>query len=230
MNITLISCFRNSESYLSRYMNQVADLVSGLSLRNDHIDLIWGEGDSTDRTLELLQAYVRFGYPARIVDCTHGGTKDYQGVINEQRFKELGYVGRCMWAHIPADADVVIFVESDIIWQPETILHLIDRLQDYLAVSPMIYLRRQGWASHAFYDTWAGRKNGRHLEHYPPYCEGFDPDEPFQVDSMGSCMAFRGDLARGLKWDENVFVGISRQIYEHGGSLWIDPGLAIYHE
>lgn len=231
MNVTLISCFRNSEHYLGRYFNQVAELFADMSQYEHDMRLIWGEGDSTDRTLEQLLAFqALLPHRVNIVDCTHGGTKDYQGVINEQRFRELGYVGRCMWAHIPADADAVVYVESDIIWQPETLLALINRLDEYPAISPMVYLRRQGWAAHAFYDTFVFRKNGVCFEHYPPYAKGFDDSKPFTVDSAGSCMAIRGDLARGLKWDERVFIGICKQIYDSGESVWVDPAVAIYHE
>jgi len=228
MNVTLISCFRNSKRYLSRYIQYVTEF-NNLIYENHTLTMIWGEGDSTDDTRDWLEKWAQRFDGAKVVDCTHGGQVDYQGVINEQRFKELGYVGRCMWAHIPQDADAVVYVESDLIWQPETILKLIDRLQDYPAIAPMVYLRRQGWAKDAFYDTWAARINGKHFEHYPPYCEGFDADKPFQVDSMGSCMAIRGELARKLVWDEQVFVGICRQLKEQGYGVWIDPTVAVYH-
>jgi hypothetical protein len=135
-----------------------------------------------------------------------------------------------MWAHIPQDADAVVYVESDLIWEPETLLTLTDRLQDYPAISPMVYLRRQGFGQNAFYDTYCYRKNGKQFGHYPPYVEGFDADKPFMVDSAGSCMAMRGELAKGLTWDEKVFVGICGQIYDNGGSVWCDPQCAVYHE
>lgn len=231
MNVTLISCFRNAESYLNRYFNQVAELFADMSQNDHEMSLIWGEGDSIDNTLEQLRAFQAL-LPHRItlVDCTHGGRADYEGVINEQRFKELAYVGNCMWQHIPANADAIVYVESDLIWAPETILALIDRLRDYPAISPMVYLRRRGWEETAFYDTWAARINGKHFEHYPPYIDGFDPNKPFRVDSMGSCMAFHGELSRKLCWDERVFVGICQDIYALGASVWIDPQTAIYHQ
>jgi hypothetical protein len=230
MNVTLISCFRNATGYIERYFDQLTDLINELQDRGDWIYVIWGEGDSTDDTKAKLAYNTVWSTDALIrdVDCTHGGA-DYGSVVNTERFRQLAHVGNCMWAHIPQDADAVVYVESDLIWEPEAILTLIDRLQDYPAISPMVYLRRQGFGQNAFYDVWAGRKDGKHFSHYPPYCDGFDPDKPFQVDSMGSCMAIRGTLAKGLIWDEQVFVGICRQLKEQGYGIWIDPTVAVYH-
>lgn len=229
MNVTLISCFRNAENYLWRYLGQIDHLTDCIEERGDNLDLIWGEGDSTDSTLEqLCRAIQRFGIRAQIVDCTHGG-QQWPSVVSPERFEQLGYVGRCMWAHIPQDANAVVYCESDLIWPVDTILRIVDQLQDYPAISPMVYLRRQGWPPEAWYDTWAARIGKRHFRHDIPYITEFDPDKPFRVDSMGSCMAIRGDLARQLVWDEDVFVGICRQIYQLGGSVWIDPKTSVFH-
>jgi len=229
MNVTLLSCFRNAENYLNRYFNQVAELFADMSRYDHDMRLIWGEGDSTDTTLEQLRVFQSLlPHRIEIVDCSHGGP-EYGSVVNTDRFRQLAFVGDCMWAYIPEDADAVVYVESDLIWEPETLLTLIKRLQDYPAISPMVYLRRQGFGQNAFYDVWAGRKDGKHFSHYPPYCDGFDPDKPFQVDSMGSCMAMRGELARGLTWNDEVFVGICKQIYAKGSAVYLDPTLGVYH-
>lgn len=224
MNITLISAFRNAERYLSQYMNQVADLVSGLSLRGDHVTLIWGEGDSTDRTLERLQSYVRFGYPAKIVNCTHGGPV-YGSVVDAKRFKQLAYVANRMLICIPDDADVVLMVESDLYWQAETLLALLDRLQDVPCVAPMVMERSSG----GFYDTWAFRRNGVRFTKFAPYHPDIG-EGLLQLDSAGSCLAMNAVLARQLIWpEEDVIVGLCRQINALGASVWLDPGLTVYH-
>jgi len=228
--MTLISCFRNATGYIERYFDQVdrlRDMLTGLG--HDFFG-VWGEGDSTDKTKRYIHLFqYDFNLAGVVVDCDHGGP-EFGSEVNTERFRQLAYVANRMWAHIPADTDIVIDVESDLIWEPETMLTLIDRLQDYPAISPMVWMDGQRFPRTFFYDVWAFRKNGQQFSHYPPYCDGFDADKPFMVDSAGSCMAIRGDLARKLVWDENVFVGISRQIYEHGASLWVDPTVACFHE
>lgn len=232
MNITLCSAFRNSvrNGHLDRYLGQLTDLHLALSERGDRLYCVWGEGDSTDETLDRLTwAYPYARWAITIVDCTHGG-QEFGSVEKSERFRQLAHVGRCIFAAIPTDTDAVVYAESDISWDAQTIISLIDRLADYPAISPMVLLDRKGWAKNAFYDTWGAiGLNGRHFEHHPPYNAGYKPDEPFPVSSMGSCMAMRGDIAMQIVIDERVFQGISAQIWAMGESVWIDPQLTCYH-
>lgn len=229
MNIALCSAFRNSvqNGHLDRYLDQVWELYSILDARHKFC-CVWGEGDSTDETRFRLTHDSR-SWPATIMDCTHGGA-DYPSIVIEERFQQLAQVGRCIWAAIPTDTDAVVYVESDLIWEAEMMVALIDRLQEYPAISPMVLLDRKGWAANAFYDTWGAiGLNGQHFEHFPPYNAGYKANEPFPVSSMGSCMAMRGDIARQIVVDDRVFQGISAQIWAMGGSVWIDPKLFIWH-
>ena len=224
MNVTLISCFRNAESYIDRYFDQIDHLADSIEMRGDCLNLIWGEGDSTDYTLLQLQRAVRWlNLATQIVDCTHGGPV-FGSVVNEQRFRQLAHVGNCMWKAIPADADVVLYVESDLIWDAETMLRLIDDLQRVPAVAPVVMELSTG----GFYDTFCFRKDGAQFKKYPPYHPGLTGGM-VELDSAGSCVAMNADLARHLVWDERVFVGICQQIRELGGSLWLNPNLTIHH-
>ena len=54
MNIVIGSAFRDSAYYIPRYLGQVDNLVRSMS--KDKIRLIAVEGDSTDRTKEILRA------------------------------------------------------------------------------------------------------------------------------------------------------------------------------
>lgn len=230
MNVTLCSAFRNSCGYLDRYLSRATDLYLSLSERGDRLHCVWGEGDSTDETLERLTwAYTYARWAITIVDCTHGGA-DYPSIVIEERWKQLAHVGRCIWAAIPTDADAVVYVESDIVWQAQTLVTLIDRLTDYPAVSPMIMLERKGWPVGSFYDTFVFRKDGKHFGHHPPYHPCYRPDQPFMVDSAGSVMALRGDVARGLQFDEQtIFTDLCQQIYANGGSVHVDPRCRVTH-
>lgn len=222
MNITLASSFRNSVPTLQRYLSQCSDLDTLLYHAGHRLSFVWGEGDSTDGTLKMLTA-AKWRFKAEIVDCTHGGG-EWGSVVSAQRFRQLAHVGNTIWQALPDNADCVIYVESDLIWQPATVLGLIERLAAYPAISPMVLLGRAGWPTTAYYDVWATRKDGRHFGHYVPYHPCYRTDAPFMVDSTGSCMVLRAELARKLYFPEaDVFVGLSRLIYENGENLWIDP-------
>lgn len=210
-------------------MDQVQDLWNQIPAAW-HFSCVWGEGDSIDDTLVSLKHATRT-YPAKIVDCAHGGGA-YGSVVKAERFRQLAHVGNTIWAAIPADADVVVYVESDLIWQAETIMRLIDNVATggLDAVVPKIILRRAGWPAHTFYDRWAYRYRGQHFSHHRPYFQGYKADQLTRIDSAGSCMAIRGELARKVNFpDDDVFVGLSRQIHEQGCSLWFDPALAVTH-
>ena len=228
MNITLASAFRDSVPYLQRYLSQCSDLDTLLYHAGHKLSFVWGEGDSADSTLAMLTA-AKWRFKADVVDCTHGGG-EWGSVVRAERFRQLAHVGRVIWGALPESADVVVYCESDLVWEPATMLGLIERVGEYPAISPMVFLDRAGWSKKAWYDTWGGvGMDGQHFEHRPPYNAGYNPDRPFQVRSMGSCMAFRSDIARKLKIDERVFQGMCAQIYEMGESVWIDPALTVTH-
>lgn len=230
MNITLCSAFRDSTPYLQPYFAQVNALDDALYDLGHRLSFVWGEGDSTDATkATLLAACYRFR--AVVVDCAHGG-KAYGSVINAQRFRQLAHVGKRIFAAIPEEADIVAYVESDLIWESATLLALIERVASEAAavIAPMVFLRRDGWPVDSFYDGYCFRAEDRHFAHYPPYHAVYRPDRPFRVDSVGSCVVMRGEIARSLTFDEQtIFPDLCGQIRAAGHSVWVDPGCAVYH-
>ena len=229
MNICLCSAFRDSCEYLQRYLAQVTALDEVLHARGDKLSFVWGEGDSTDHTRRTLNA-ARFRFNAVVVDCSHGGTV-FDSVVVAERFRQLAHVGRCIFAEIPKTADVVVWVESDLVWQPETIVGLIDRLgDDVAAVAPSIILHRDGWPSNTWYDTHCYyTADGKHFKHRPPYHVA-NTGGMMEMGSVGSCVAMDAVLARAVTIDERVIMGICEDIRKMGGRIWYDPTLpAIVH-
>lgn len=241
-NVTLCSAFRTATRYLHRYFEQMAALQALLTARGDSLHLVLGEGDHTDATRELLPTLTT-GFDAvsaaasfpltraatDIVSFDHGGP-DHGSVVNPVRFANMAKIWNRIWARIAQDADVVVFCEADLVWKPAMMVELIDNLKTVPAISPMIMLKRHGWPDDAFYDNWAFRRNGQHIGLTPPYFDGWDRQQPIQVEAGGSCLAMRGDLARLVTWPpEDVIVGICRQLYEQGASIWLHPGLEVTH-
>lgn len=111
MNITLCSAFRNAEKYQDRYFNQVEQLADVLRDRNDSLWCVWGEGDSTDKTLrQLCMGLALNRIDGGIVDCTHSGPT-FESIEHPQRFRQLAHVGNKILSAIPADADVVLWLK-----------------------------------------------------------------------------------------------------------------------
>lgn len=224
MNITLCSAFRNAAGYLRRYFDQV-DAFDTLLYHEGHgLDLIWGEGDSTDDTLKTLQA-ATYRFPAKIVDCTHGGPA-YGSIESGARFRQLAHVGNTIWAAIPDVSDAVIYVESDLIWAPGVLLGLLEHLAEYPAVAPMIL---DSPPKQTFYDVWGFRRLGLRFTKRLPYHPDIVAGEMLKMDSAGSCLALRGELARRVHFPEDCFVGLCRLLHEQGGDLWLDPDLKVWH-
>lgn len=228
MNITLCSAFRNAKSFLWRYFRQVNKLERALDERGDSLYLALGEGDSTDDTWRLLIKDALF-YDAHVCDCTHGGP-EYGSVVNAQRFKQLAHVGNTILEHIPEDTDIILWVEADLTVSAETLIKLIDNLSDVPMVAPMVMLKRAGYSADSFYDLWGFRKDGQQFKQRPPYFRGWPVDGLVQVDSIGSCWAMTAALARSVSFSEkDVVVGLCRDVYEKGGSVWVNTELKVTH-
>ena len=224
MNVVICSAFRNSTGYIDRYFAQVDALSTALAKRGDHLSLILGYGDSDDGTGEHLFEAATLSIGARLIDVSHGGPV-FASVVDAQRFKQLAYVGNRILANVPSDADVVIWIESDLIWKPETLARLI--YHKLPVVAPMVYERRSG----GFYDTWGFVKNGLNFtKHYPYHRSLLGVIGIAEVDSVGSCVVMRGDVAKGLVIPEaDLLVGACRELRNNGYTIWLDSSLEVLH-
>lgn len=233
--IVVASSFRDAVPYLSRYFAQLVALDEALHRRGDKLMCLWGEGDSTDATLRTLQG-AAFRFNAKVIDVTHGGKK-YHSIVNLQRFRQLAFVGNKIWEALPADADVVLWVESDLMWDAATLVKLIDRLQTYPCVAPMVLdsLPATGAeANRTFYDIFAYRRNSvgftKARPYHPDLLTLHATDGMLRMDSVGSCVALRADVAREVYFPvTDVFVGLCKLIYDNGESVWLDSTQVVWH-
>jgi hypothetical protein len=80
-----------------------------------------------------------------------------------------------------------------------------------------------------FYDTYAFVRNGVNFTNEPPFYADLN-GSILQMDSVGSCIAMNGALAKHLIWpEEDVVVGLCAHIYALGASVWLDSSLSIKH-
>jgi hypothetical protein len=217
----LVSVMRDSASYVDRYMEQVLRLRK---LVGD-VSVTIVEGDSTDNTWERLGEYRTFTN-IDVLKVEHGGPY-YPSFDIARRWRQLAVV--CNVAMTAATRDLeddepLVYVESDLIWTPETIQQLVKHLDHYPAIAPLSICGAR------FYDIWGYSKDGARFGPWPPYHRSLARGEIDTIDTAGSCIAMRGDVAKLVEFSQvDCIRGVGRSLYEHGFSLWLDPTLRVTH-
>lgn len=230
MKVVIASIFRDSASYVDRYVSQVTALRDALAARGDTLRAVWGEGDSIDRTATILAEKARkCALKFDLYDVAHGGPK-FGSVNVEQRWRQISYCCNTVLHNIPEDADVVVYVESDLIWLPETIITLIDGLGDSVDVlAPMSMANNETPAR--FYDTYGHASNGVNFQPYAPYHPDLQPGELLRLDSAGSCLVMKGQVAQTTRFTppELGIAGWGQDINAQGYAFCLNPAVAVWH-
>lgn len=231
MIITLCSIFRDSEQTLPRYLKQVENLAKSIMDDQNALFCVWGEGDSTDNTRQLLENVDTFNnYRYDLIDVSHGGV-EYGSVVDQTRFLQCAYAGNLVWSKVHPKSEITIWIDSDIIWDVETIKTLINLSKDSYAVCPLIILDRVNWEYNSFYNVFDFRINGEHFTHRQPYHKKLLDNDFVKVDSAGSCLVMRSHIARQVHFTaKEVIVGMCKQLNELSYSIYLDTTLKVYHE
>lgn len=235
MNVVLVSLFRNSQGYIDRYFAQVDKLQTLLKEEGHTLHLNLAYGDSRDDTQQMLHQQCNHRQHVTLLELNHGG-KEYGSTVHEERFKNLATVCNALWARLPAESDVILYVESDLIWQGETLVQLVKRHQSlcsisaqinqHLILSPMVYTRIG-----SFYDVWAFRIEGQQFAVDAPYHPALQEEDSFiEMDSVGSVFCMDAPLAFKLVWPEDdVVVGLCRKARRAGARIFLDKTLRVHH-
>jgi hypothetical protein len=226
VNVAICSMFRDSCDYLSRYIRQVQALRERLEHRGDTLRVVAVENDSADDTFLRLDDWGANVY----ADLTLVGVSDdcpyYPSVDDPVRWRHHAWVANHALAEIDERDDVVLYVESDLKWEADHLLKLIDEVGTLDAVSC------PNWAHEPhtrYYDIWGSRRNGVAFTPYPPYHADFDTDL-LEMDSVASVLAVKADIARKTRFQpEDAFVGWCRDIREQGHTVWLDPSVWVVH-
>lgn len=209
MSVVVCSMFRNSASYLERYFDQMDKLDAEVPLH-----LVLAEGDHTDDTRERLWDYVG---RAQILRVDHGGA-DHGSVDHPDRWANIATVVRVLVnAAFIYQPTLLVWVESDLIWDTADILRLIEAAKAGRAVAPRVLIE----GSTRWYDTWGYRSNGAQFDASPPYCPIPPDDQGYvKIDSCGSCFVAPPNLVEG--WD-------GHWPFTADGQLWLDTGATVRH-
>ena len=218
--ITVSSIFRDAEVHIGRYFDQIDKLRPFVELR-----LVIAEGDSTDNTRKLIEE--RLWHGDKLVTCDVGG-RLWPNIDDPNRWDQIAKVVRATVQAVEDPGDAFLYVEGDLVWQPETMQLLVGtvlgkREKPYsapLALAPMVYSKR----GMRYYDWWGFRKNGRMFNQFEPYWTPEPGDGPLvKIDSCGSCFAVSTDGWPLVQSWSGVWP------FSAEGNLWLDPSLRIEH-
>lgn len=265
--LVVASMIRNGLSYLPRYFDQMNRLresfeqMSTLLERPMSLQVILVEGDSTDGTDVSMHIWKRrecWGSRMTLAHKNHGGPAYSDGlnspsVDDEQRWRQISLVANytldlaqpflthslgttASGGGAPNNLPL-LWIEADLEWQPETILHLMDVLehQSQNRMTVLSPLSLHG-TTNQFYDTWGYRLlDGRRFTPEPPYVPNLHPKPTsstlHEIGSAGSCLLIRNTQARVARFatPEMGIVGYCRDLIAHKGRLWIDTSASVRH-
>jgi len=220
MRAALISMFRTTPpSCLDRYFAQVAELP-------DDVHLIVVEGDSKDDTRERLQRHLsKAQRTSELVVHEHGG-RHYGQVIDPERFRQRAGCKNAGFEKVPQDAEVVIYVEGDLVWSAQDLLALAEQLRPGIdVIAPSV------WAGPSFYDIWGFRDlTGRKFDSGPPYSPALNGERLTELETAGSCLVMRGEVARSCRAsDDEEIVGFCKDARSKGFRVFTDWQTRIFH-
>jgi hypothetical protein len=226
MHIAVGSIFMNATGYIHRYAKQLA-MLEAASPENIY-EPILAEGDSTDNEQSWFMLKESFGECA--FKCEHHGP-NFGSVDHKQRWRQSSFVWEQVIRRVRPEHDAFIYIESDLIWEPPTMLKLLEHIKsDGVDVAvPMCW--REGY----FYDCWGMRgPDGVYFDHEPPYhrsLKGQSINGLYPIKSAGSCLVMRGEVPRNCTFEpaDQAIVGLCQNIREYGYKIWIDPSLGVTH-
>lgn len=223
MNIVVGSAFRNSAPRLGSYLARVEALRQHVG--PDHsVRVIAAEGDSIDTTRAELQRQPLVQHVA----CDHGGPW-FGSTEAPERMVALSKVCNSIFEAVNEEDDVLVYVESDLLWDPATIGALIDaaanREGGFDVFAPLIY------AGKLFYDIWGFRHlDGTRFSPFEPL-KGLHPQGYFsEVGSVGSCLVMRGEVARRVRVrNDYCLVGWCEDARRQGYKIAACPAFSVEH-
>lgn len=231
MKVVIGSAFRNSAGYhLQRYFHQVDALRDLLKERGDSLRVIAVEGDSVDNTRDELMRWAEYCTLAVTIVTRNHGQRVFASTEEPERMTALSYVGNGILESVLLDDDVLIYVESDLVWRPEMMLRCIDQLDSKEDIGTVNVVAPLCFAGEAFYDIWAFRKSGHRFGPFHPYHGELLFDRLTPVDSAGSCLVMQAQVARECRIvDNEALVGFGRDVWAKGFTLFVDARERIDH-
>lgn len=233
MRIVTLSLFRDAPtSQIVRWAKQIDAFRAHVRKAGHTLHPVVVEGDSKDDTADRLWDIAE-GRDLGLTIVKHDtGAPNLGSCEDPVRLSALsdvlnaGLDGACQLG------DVVFYVESDLIWEPDPAGVLVDivneRRYNLDVCAPMIYC---GPKNDQFYDIWAFRVRKVRFFGIPPYHSDIRKDKaPLRMDSVGSCLAIRGEAAKTVRVKDGMaLVGWCNEARRQGYTVGAHPGLSVRH-
>lgn len=228
MEVVVGSAFRNFGHAVGRYMLQVKGLQKALGPEHK-VRVLAVEGDSVDTTRAQLESVAAgLGIDLNLVTCNHGGRR-FGSTECEDRLVALSKVGNAIFENVRESDDVLLYVECDLLWQAADVAPLLKMAAfnegGFDVFAPMI------WAGQLFYDVWGFRgTDDQRFGPFAPYHSSLKPNALCEVNSVGSCLVMRGQVARECRIHDNYcLVGWCRDARSKGYRIAAHTGFDVRH-
>lgn len=225
MKVAVGSAFRDSDccGQLSSYLKRLDLLRNELCFHDHTLYFIAAEGDSKDFTRDHLMMSMSL-FDGIVPDCSHG-LGWFGSTEAPARMKALQGVGNAILENVPEDADVLVYVESDLLWDVPTIMGLIERLSPEVdVVAPLTF------AGDCFYDIFAYRKDSVRFIPFKPYHKDLKESGLTEIDSAGSCLVMKGQVARSCRIGETEgLVSFCQDARSKNFRIWTDVDRIVRH-
>lgn len=230
--VCVLTPFRNARRYLPLYFRQLTSLRDLLSQNNYYLRLVAAEGDSLDGTHDrIIELANEHNIPLTMVDTTHGHMK-WGSVEDPVRMRVMSEVMNKALDEVKESDDIVVWIMSDLEWEAETILGLIN---DLIADSetpynigihaPFVYADKN---RNYFWDTWAYRAGEKRFSNTKPFHSWLE-EGSFFLDSAGTCLVMLAEVARKAKASDNEAVSFCREVDRLGYRILFNGNREVFH-
>lgn len=191
----------------------------------------WMVRPERDQTVRMLQAYE--GDKASVIT-------ERWPLIQDRMLRLSTAADIAMSCATDAGADRILWHESDL-FSPSDVVDLLARTDGTVVggwpvlpgpETPASLMLHTGACcldtGEAFYDTWGYRHEGQRFTNLPPHSAIYKPDEPFQLESVGSVALIDANIVRrGARFSPGAFVNFCGTARAAGGTVWCDPRVKI---
>lgn len=242
--LAILSLWRNSSEYIEKSLNQLEAAEELLQNRNISCVYSFFENDSTDETPVILLNWLkdRIGLLAseRINAPSWGSIASLERVRYQARYRNMALAPLNSYY----DYDYLLITDSDVHWEPDLILQMVDRLEQnptWGMVSPNTVQNVRDYVGDtkrsSYFDSWSLKDlNDRQCLTFaanpflsPSDRELWDNKLPVSCNSaFGSIAMTKAEAMDDVEW--NVIDGVEhwefcRGIRENGYKVIADPTL-----